>query len=311
MKWTKKNKICDMNTLGLDWYKKNSMVPVPYLINDETIRIFLTMCDDKNVGRIGYVDVNANDPSEIKGYSKEPLIDIGFDGTFDDSGVVTSSLFDYEGKLYMFYSGYELAVKVPYKIFCGFAVSEDNGETFKKLTNASMLPAINEELFNRCAPFVMKIEDDRYRLFYLGDSRDRWKVDGRGKKVPVYTMKYLESDNPFKWPVQEGKIVMDFKNDDESGLTLPDIYQEDGIYKMVYSIRTLSKGYVLGYAESKDAKVFDRMDDKISFEGEDLDWDSEMMCFAKTINVKDKSYMFYSGNHYGMGGIGYAELKKG
>ena len=71
MKWVKKGFICSHETFDLDWYKKNTMVPLPYLLNETTIRIFITMCDEKNIGRIGYVDVDADNPSHIKGYSKK------------------------------------------------------------------------------------------------------------------------------------------------------------------------------------------------------------------------------------------------
>lgn len=307
MKWEKKGRICGYETFDLPWYKKNTMVPLPYLINDNVIRIFVTMCDESNVGRIGFVDVNAANPAEIINYSREPLIDKGEAGAYDDNGVVTASLFQHCNKLYMYYSGYELGVKVPYKIFCGVAVSSDNGCSFKKLTKASILPPTDNELFNRCAPMVLKV-DDKYRMWYLGDAEQKWSVNYTGKKVPVYTMKYLDSDDFLHWPWQEGKVLMDFKNDDEHGLTLPNIWYEDNIYKMIYSIRSKSNGYRFGYAESKDATTFIRKDDQINLTISETGWDSEMVCFAQRLVWKDKVYLFYSGNHYGIGGMGYAEL---
>ena len=157
MKWEKKGFICSQNSFNLPWFKKNTMVPVPYLINADTIRIYLTMCDEANIGRIGYVDVSAENPSVIKGFSENPLIDIGIDGSFDDNGVVTASLLQDNEKLYMFYSGYQLCVKVPYLIFTGIAVSNDNGHSFTKITtNVPLLDRINGELSTRCVPYVIK-----------------------------------------------------------------------------------------------------------------------------------------------------------
>ena len=99
MKFERKGKICDARTFDLPWFRKNVMVPVPWRKSESVIRLFLTMCDEKNVGRIGFVDVNAANPSEILGYSKTPLIDIGMPGTYDDNGVVTSCVIEDGGKL--------------------------------------------------------------------------------------------------------------------------------------------------------------------------------------------------------------------
>lgn len=300
-------KICDANSFDLGWFRKNAMVPVPWLKSDSEIRLFLTMCDEKNVGRIGFVDVSAANPSEILGYSKKPLIDIGQPGTYDDNGVVSSCITEDDGKLYHFFSGYELSAKIPYKIFCGVAESDDGGNTFRKLNKASILPPIDEELFNRCAPYVRK-EGDGYRMFYLGDAGNAWRTDRHGHKVPMYTLKTLRSNSLTEWPCEAGNLVMPFADEEECGITLPNIWKEGGGYRMVYSIRRVNSGYSLGYAESDDGVAFTRKDEELEFTGHVGDWESEMMCYAELITVNDRTLMFYCGNHYGIGGIGWAEL---
>lgn len=124
------------------------MMPLPYLIDEKIIRVFLTMCDEYNVGRIGYIDVDASNPRNILDYSQDPIIDIGESGTFDDNGVVTGSLFEKDEVLYMFYSGYQLCRKIPYMIFSGVAESFDKGRTFAKLTkNIPLLDRVATEKF--------------------------------------------------------------------------------------------------------------------------------------------------------------------
>lgn len=309
MVFEKKGLICNPDVLKLPWYQKNSMVPVPYLLNDSVIRVYLTMCDAQNVGRIGWVDVSVENPSKILDYSREPIIDVGRPGTYDDNGVVTSSILSHDGKLYLYFSGYELSTKIPYRIFCGVAESRDGGHSFQKMNEASILPALNEELFNRCAPYVCEM-GGAFRMFYLGDVGNMWRADIHGHKVPVYALRTLVSDNPIRWPYQSGELVMPFLSDEECGLTLPNIWQEDGIYKMIYSIRHVNQGYTIGYSESIDGATFVRKDEELRFIGPQQEWDSEMMCFAELIRVQGRTLMFYSGNHYGIGGIGWAELVK-
>lgn len=303
MKWIKKGLICSSETFNIPWYKKNSMTPVPYLINQDVIRIFLTMCDEDNIGRIGYVDVDVDNPSKIVGYSKYPLLNVGQPGTFDEHGVLSASILKEKNKLYLYYSAYQRQVSIPYAILSGLASSEDNGNSFKKVSNVPVLERTNEELFQRSAIGILKIKD-KYRIWYT--SGYSWINNGI-KLVPKYDIKYTESTDPCDWHSCKSQIAISLKGD-EYGLTMPQVFFENGIYKMIYSIRSISKGYRLGYAESKDGILFERQDQKMQIDVSDEGFDSEMICFGKMLSTSRKTYLFYCGNHYGMDGIGYAEL---
>jgi len=306
MKWQKKGFICSSETLVLPWYKKNTMVPLPHLMDEGRLRIFLTMCDAQNVGRIGYVDVNPQEPATIIGYSKEPVLDIGEPGSFSDSGVLTSSLLQFEGKLYLYYSAYQACGKVPYLIFSGVAVSEDGGNTFANLSSAPILDRVNGEIFVRSSPTVLK-EPDSFRVWYSSDSGDGW-VDAGGKSRPCYDMKQITTTSPIDWPRMPGTTCIPLQNEDEYGITKATFWKEDGLYKAIYAVRSLSKGYRLGYAESSDGIRFKRKDGEVGIDVSDSGWDSEMITFPERLTHEGRTYLFYCGNHYGMAGMGYAEL---
>jgi hypothetical protein len=307
MQWNKKGLICSSESFNLPWYKLNTMVPVPHLMDAGRLRIFVGMCDEQNISRIGYVDVNPDNPSEILGYSQQPVIDIGEAGSFDDNGVVTASLLQHQGALYMYYSGYQTCVKVPYLIFTGVAVSYDNGETFTKLSRrVPMMDRIEGESGTRCVPFVI-FDKNEFRMWYTADAGSGW-VDGPKKKLPLYDLKHARSHSPVEWPRTPGELSVGFASQDEHGIAKCTLWQEDGLYKIIYSIRSHSKGYRLGYGESKDGVHFTRKDEQIGIDVSESGWDSEMIAFAERIAVKDKVYLFYCGNHYGRAGMGYAEL---
>lgn len=307
MKWEKKGLICSSESFNLPWYVKNTMVPVAYLVDDNTLRIFLTMCDEKNIGRIGYIDVNPENPKDIVDFSKEPVLDIGKEGAFDDNGVITASAVVNDDELWLYYSGYQLGVKVPYYIFSGLAISKDKGITAKRYSDAPVLDRKNNDLFLASGGHIIK-DNDLYKMWYIGTVGKGWVSGDDGNKMPLYTMKYVESKDGKNWNTNEGIECLHFANEDEHGFGRPCVYKEDNKYKMIYSIRTLSKGYRLGYAESDNGIDFDRMDDKIGIDVSESGWDSEMICFGNRFEYKDKTYLFYCGNHYGMAGFGYAEL---
>jgi hypothetical protein len=78
---------------------------------------------------------------------------------------------------------------------------------------------------------------------------------------------------------------------------------------MWYSIRTRSKGYRLGYAESADGRSWTRKDDEAGLDVSESGWDSEMICFACVQPTPYGTYMFYNGNNYGETGFGVARWR--
>lgn len=305
MKWTKKGRICSFESFDLAWYKKNTMVPVPLLISPTRLRIFLTMCDDDNIGRIGYIDVDPSNPSKVIGHSAEPVLDIGRDGCFDDSGVLPSAIFEHDGKHYMFYSAYQKMEKVPYTILTGLAVFNDDFNKLKRVTETPFLERKNDERFIRSAVYCIE-ESGVYKIYY--SSGNEW-FNNTIKSVPKYDIKYIESDSFFDWSHSTPHKCIQLAGD-EYGLTTPNVWKDGDIYKMTYAIRSVSKGYRLGYAESTDNINWRRIDNSMDIEVSPTGWDSEMVCFGNVFQYEDKEYLFYCGNHYGIGGMGYAELER-
>ncbi|MBQ8630087.1 MAG: hypothetical protein IJ479_00010 [Alphaproteobacteria bacterium] len=302
MKWQKKGFLCSSDTFSLPWYKKNTMTPLPYLYDDNVLRIYLTMCDEKNQGRVGYIDLNPDNPSEILDYSRQPVLDLGAPGTFDENGVLPTCLVKEDNTLWLHYSGYQKRTDIPYTIYSGLAASNDNGNSFTRVRNTPVLGDIPNERHQRSAAEVMK-KDGHYKLWYTANIG--W-INNGVHLAPKYDIKYLESAKQDEWPAQP-RLSLPL-NGDEYGLTMPQVFFEDGIYKMFYSIRSISKGYRLGYAESYDGITFRRLDSKMEIDVSASGFDSEMICFGKIIKQKEKTYLFYCGNHYGIGGLGYAEL---
>lgn len=304
MKWEKKGFICSSETLDLPWAGKNIMTPLPVLRKDGNIRVYLTICDKDNIGRVGYVNLDVKNPGRILTISQKPVLDVGARGTFDEHGVLPACFLTEGNGLYLYYTAYQKQITVPYVILSGLAVSHDGGESFTRVSDAPVLERRNGELFQRSAIEVMK-KDGRYLMWYT--SNLGWINNGI-HEAPEYDLKFLESD---KFDVWTGTPVrsMSLKGD-EYGLTTPQVFYEDGVYKMFYSIRSISKGYRLGYAESTDGVVFERKDAEMDIDVSETGFDSEMLCFGKILRTPEKTYLFYCGNHYGIGGLGYAELVK-
>lgn len=294
-----------------DWRFQFAMLPTPLLIDPERLRIFLGFCDSEMRGRIGYVDVNPLDPSEVLEVSNDPLLDIGKKGCFDDNGVVPISVIRKEQYVYLYYIGFQLGKEVPYYMFCGLSVSTDNGHSFKRYSEVPILDRKDSELFARCGCFVRHDSQDcenPFKMWYVGSHGPGWAFDHQNKVLPLYKMKYICSNDGICWSKNESQTCLDFANEDEHGFGRPYVYIENDIYKMYYSIRTFSRGYYIGYAESHDGISWERMDQSCSIMTSNSGWDSENISYPVVVKIQNKTYMFYNGNGCGKSGFGYAEL---
>src|SRR5437868_1440829 len=110
MKWEKLGFVYRPNGESA-WRSHSALQPTPFLLDQTTIRVFVGFRDETGASRIGAVDVDAANPTKVIRVSKDPVLDIGEPGTFDDNGVVPCAAVEREGKVYLYYSGYQLAGK--------------------------------------------------------------------------------------------------------------------------------------------------------------------------------------------------------
>ena len=306
MNWKKKGMIYWPNN-EQPWMNQYAMLPTPLMIGN-TLRIFIGFCDKNNVGRIGYVDVDPDNPSRIISISENPVLDIGRKGCFDDNGVVPISILAKGKEIFLYYVGFQLGINVPYYMFGGLAVSHNGGINFERYSESPILDRKDDEVFARCGINVIS-DDGIYKMWYIGSSKEAWTMSS-GKLRPLYIMKYVESNDGIHWyndPVQ----CMEYKNEDEHGFGRPYVWKENGKYYMYYSIRTYSRGYYIGYAESDDGIHWNRLDEKAGIGLSKNGWDDTNMSYPFLYKLGDKLYMFYNGNGCGKSGFGYAERTEG
>jgi predicted GH43/DUF377 family glycosyl hydrolase len=292
------------------WARSYATIPTADVLDNGRIRIYFASLDENRFGRIGYVEVDAENPTRVLFETPEPILDIGELGTFDDCGVNPSCIIDWKGQKYLYYIGWQRAERVPYMLFAGLAESQDGGKSFRKYSRVAILDRTNEEPFTRSATTVLA-DGKNLKMWYV--SALHWiKIDNpmHGHKTyPKYVIKHAVSVDGKQWNVQQG-ISINFRNEDEFGFGRPWVIQESSKFRMWYSIRSKSVPYRIGYAESIDGLTFVRQDDKVGITVSDSGWDSEMICYPCVVDVHGERYMFYNGNRHGSTGFGCAVLEK-
>ena len=287
------------------WARSHATCPTPVRLDEARIRVFIQCRDDDGVGRVGYVDVSVEDPLSVLGVSESPVLDIGRPGTFDDNGVLQTCVIEApDGSLYMYYVGFELSRHIRYRLLTGLAVSTDGGNRFSRLRQTPILERSDAELYFRGGPFVLQ-EGGRFRMWYAAGSG--W-IDLDGKPMPVYDLRYIESENGIDWPA-EGTVSLELQDPDEHGFGRPYVLHEEGRYKLFFSVRKRSLGrYRLAYAESADGLHWERMDSHLNLDVSPRGWDSEAVEYSAVVHAAGQTYLFYNGNDLGGTGFGVARL---
>lgn len=302
MEWIKKGLIYGPAGES-DWAHNSALQPTPRARPDGTIRVFAGFRDAEGVSRVGFVDVSAENPSEVLRVSKRPALDVGTPGAFDENGVVPCAVVEREGgALYLYYAGYQLGRKVKFFVFGGLAVSRDGGETFARHSRVPVCDRTDDELCFRVIHSIM-YEGGRWRVWYGGGSD--FDTEG-GRQYPRYNIRYAESEDGLSL-ARDYKVCVDMRGG-EYRVGRPYVVKDGGLYKMFYGAGTKDEGYRLAYAESADGISWERRDEQIGIDVSESGWDSRMQGYPAVLSCAGRTYMFYNGNDYGREGFGYAVL---
>lgn len=284
------------------------MIPTPFRLSDDVTRVFVTTRDADGVGHVAYVDVMAEEPWRVLGVASEPVLGPGRAGMFDDNGVAACSIVvEPDGALGMYYVGFELCRRVRYRLFTGLARSRDGGKSFVRVSETPVLDRSHGESIVRGGPFCW-ISGGIWRMLYVAGGS--WEVFG-DREVPVYDIRYLESEDGILWGDQGHTILTQTRSDD-FGFGRPFLITLGGLYQMVFSVRSRSTGdYLMGYAESENGADWTRRDEYLGLHPGGADWESTSVTYGALYPVDEKLYMFYNGDGFGEAGFALAVAKEG
>jgi hypothetical protein len=300
MIWKKRGRIHAPD--GLQWWAKSYATIPTVVARGEELRIYFASLDEALRGRIGYIDVASRDPSRIIRQAAEPVLDLGARGLFDDCGVNPSSLVTVGNVERLYYIGWQRCQAVPYLLFSGVAEAREDGK-FERLSPVPILDRTETEPYLRSAMSVLA-EGDGFRAWYV--SGHGW-LEIAGRSFPTYSIRHAESGDGLRWQADpEACIAL---GGDEFGLGRPWVLRDRDLYRMWYSIRSRTRPYRIGYAESADGRVWTRRDDVVGIAASAEGWDSEMICYACVVDAGGERHMFYNGNRHGASGIGWATLE--
>lgn len=313
--WKRLGKIFDPQQLQAhSWMMEFAQCPTPFVLDDQTVRVFFAtrpLRDNKGlyVSRPGYVDLSRHDLRKIKAVSPKPLLELGQTGTFDEFGIMPSSVVRVGDDLYMYYTGWTRMESVPYTTAIGIAVSHDQGETFHRIAPGPVLGLTLEEPYLVNSPIV-KFINNRWHMWYV--SGKRWIETDTGPEI-VFQQAHATSSEGLSWDERETSIMPPLSDDECQDFLCP--IQIDGSWHTFFAYRDAAGfrnqrecAYRLGYARSLDLHTWERSDLPSILERSDEGWDSQMICSTQFLEMDGRRWLFYCGNEFGRGGFGAAEL---
>jgi hypothetical protein len=293
---------------GREWSVSHAQCPTPDLLEESRLRIYFGTRDGQNRTRPTFIDVDPNHPERIQHVHDRPVLELGELGCFDDAGVMPFCVLNVEGAKLLYYAGWNTSTTVPYRISIGVAVSEDGGESFRRLHQGPILDRTVDEPHFCSTPFVVR-ELGQWRMWYL--SCRGWRVLNR-RPEPQYDVRSARSADGIHWE-REGSIAIGIEVPEEA-IARPWVLPGVNHWQMWYCRRSLDgyrtdkkSSYRIGYAESADnGETWTRLDRLGGLDASELDWDAEMAAYPATYAQGGRLFLLYNGNGFGRSGFGYA-----
>lgn len=317
MKWKKLGKIFNPTKYKLPNNCEAFAQSPQALVFDDFVRIyFSTRAREEQTGKflshICYVDMDKSFKKVIK-VADHTVIELGELGCFDEHGIFPINVMQHEDKLWAYTCGWSRRVSVSVETSIGFAVSEDNGDTFKKIGNGPIMSSSLHEPFLVGDAFVQRFEGSFHMWYIYGT---KWIVNNQEEAARVYKIGHAISADGITWQ-REGRQIIDNRLNEDECQALPTVAHVNGKYHMFFCFREAigfrknkERGYRIGYAHSADLINWIRDDENAGIGVSENDWDSDMMCYPHIFHCNGKLYMLYNGNEFGRYGFGIAECEE-
>lgn len=308
MKWKKKGIIFKPDG-NFGWMNSHAQVPVVLVLKDR-LRVFFSTRPKPTLSLTTFIDLDKTNPKKIINIHDKPILPLGKAGMFDEHGIMANHVFEDNGIIKLFYVGWSRRCSIPYSNWMGLAISEDGGTSFRKIYQGPILDRTPHEVYSATGLICERHNGKWFGWYATGVG---WlKVNGRYEHT--YELRSCFSDNHLEW-VRPNQPIFPAKLPHESS-TRPTVVHFNNkwhmwfCYRGTQDFRDGNDSYRIGYAWSDNLLNWYRDDNNVGIDTSKDGWDSRMVAYPCVVKVDNKMVMFYNGNYFGQGGIGYAELEE-
>lgn len=316
MKWIKRGLIFEPARHGLVEGCIGFAQSPQALVREDHVRVYFSTRRVDGAGtylsHVGYADFDLGMTTVLRA-ATVPVLPLGELGCYDEHGIFPFHVLRHEGTVYGYISGWSRRVAVPVETAIGLAVSDDDGESFRRLGPGPVLGPSLTEPFLVGDPFVL-VDGATWHMWYIFGTRWIGPVVEGGQPDRVYKVAHATSRDGIAWERDGACRVPDRLGPDECQ-ALPTVLRRPDGYHLVFCYRHATdfrrnrdRGYRLGYAHSADGSTWRRDDALVGIDVTPGAWDADMMCYPHLFSCAGRVYLMYNGNEFGRHGFGLAEL---
>lgn len=317
MKWRKLGKLFDPTDHALPSGCVEFAQSPQALVCDGFVRVFFSTraadAGGKYLSHVAFVDMD-DDLRNIVRVSQDPVLPLGQLGCFDEHGIFPINVVRHGRRVLAYTTGWSRRVSVSVETAIGLAISEDDGETFRRVGDGPVMAASLHEPCLVGDGFV-KIVSGVFHMWYIFGTG--WKIYAPGLAPDrTYKIGHATSTDGVNWNKEEARqIIPDSLGPDESQ-ALPTVARIGDRYHMFFCYRESfdfrranGRGYRIGHAVSDDLVQWTRDDTSGPPPGGLGEWDSDMQCYPHIFESDGRFFLLYNGNDFGRRGFGLAMLE--
>jgi hypothetical protein len=289
------------------WMASHSQMPHAEVIEGSRLRVYFTSRDAQNRSHIGWFVMDLARPGEVLELAQAPLMAPGPAGGFDDVGIMTSWMVVEGGRRRFYTIGWNIPSSVPMHVSIGLAEGPADGPpTIDRRLAGPVLERNPSDPFYVSTPCVLR-DGDQWRMWYMSGLDWAWRD---GKPLSRYDVRHATSPDGLVW-TPDPQTCLALEHPGEMAIARPQVVRDPDIWRMWHCYRGETFAYRIGYAESRDGRIWRRMDDDplTLAPANDGGFDGQMTCYPYVFDHGGERWMLYCGDGFGQGGIGLARLK--
>lgn len=280
------------------WAHSHVSLPTPVAIGGDMFRLFFSARDADRRSHVGWAHIEISEFPQLREVSRVPVLSPGENGAFDDSGVSIGSVVRDESRLKLFYMGWNLGVRSPWRNAIGLADAATPRKKFIRCFEGPILDRSPVDPYTLSYPWVLRLAVGDWRMWY-GSNLNA----AVGNADMSHVVKHARSRDGIHWS-RDGAVAIGFADEAEHAIARPSVVQIDGRFLMCFACR--GERYRIGAAVSSDGESWTRCDATFGLLPSSQGWDSEMTCYPALFWHRDRLWMAYNGNGYGASGFGMA-----
>ena len=171
-------------------------IPIVEHIKGDLFRVYFTDRDTENRACVKAMLLELGSTVRVVEFTDNILIESGLPGAFDDRGAMGAALLKNGDETWFYYTGWNTAATVPFRLAIGLAIRDETSGTFKRISEGPIIDRTTVDPYLTASSCVI-LDRGKFRMWYI--SCLRWERQADQSLKHHYLVKYAESDDGILW----------------------------------------------------------------------------------------------------------------